>query len=57
MEERNFILDNYQKKKLIDTKTIKKRPRIPKSHCQIFIINNFTFINEYIILVFRKQKT
>ena len=38
MEERNFILDNYQKKKLIDTKTIKKRPRIPKSHCQIFII-------------------
>lgn len=38
MEEKNIILENYQKKKLIDTKTIKKRPRIPKSHCQIFII-------------------
>lgn len=38
MEERNIILDNYQNKKLIDTKTIKKRPRIPKLNFQIFII-------------------
>ena len=38
MEERDIILVNYQKKKLIDIKTIKKRPRIPKSHYQIFII-------------------
>ena len=50
MEERNLITN----KKLLDTKTIKKRPRIPKSYCQIFII--MLILLYYIFLLLENKR-
>ena len=54
MEERDIILVNYQKKKANRYQNNKKTTQNSQITLSNFCHNNYTFIDDYIILGFRK---